>query len=184
MKNKLADILLQYNLATADSLPMILYGLEYFFLLSVNILTPTVLLCIVGGLRSGLFFMFLLAVLRSYAGGYHAGRRLTCFLCSQAIILGVTYLSGIIKLRSPMSLLVCGFCSLCIFLLSPKFSRYKKVTPEQVYRHKIICRFLAVIYLCLAVILFIGKCHSLYFDTFSVLVFQTIALIVPEAAHK
>lgn len=184
MKNKLADILLKYDLATADSLPIILYGLEYFFLLMINTLTPLVLLCIVGGLSSGLFFMAILAVIRTYAGGYHAGRRLTCFIYSQVTILGVTFLSGIIKLRSPLFLLICGVCSLCIFLLSPKFSRYKKVTPEQVYRHKIICRFLAVIYLCLAVILFEVKQYTLYFDTFSALLLQTISLIVPEATHK
>lgn len=184
MKNKLADILLQYDLATADSLPIILYGLEYFFLSFVNTLTPIVLLCIVGGLHSGLFFMFLFAVMRTFSGGYHAGRRLTCFLYSQTTILGVTFLSGIIKLRSPMSLLICGICSLCVFLLSPKFSRYKMVSPEQIYRHRIICRFLAVIYLCLAIILFEGKYYTLYFDTLSTLVFQTIALIIPEATHK
>lgn len=183
MKNKLADILIKYDLATADSLPVILYGLEYSFLLCINILTPVFILGLGGGLRSGMFFMFFFAIMRHYAGGFHAGNRSSCFILSQSMIIGIVWLSSRICIKAPFSLLLCLLFSLLIFIFAPKSSRYKPLSFPQFHKQKICSRSITVFYLSLSVLLFCLKYYSYYFIIMCVLGIQALLLLIPERGH-
>lgn len=80
-----------------------IYGIQQSLLILLNIITTILTGIILGMLWQSIFFMVAYIPLRSYAGGYHAGSKLSCYLLSIVMMVGA--LSGIRLI--PWSSLIC-----------------------------------------------------------------------------
>jgi len=131
--NKAVDKFLEMGIIDSERRVIYEYGLEQGVILILNILTVLVIGIVSGEVLISITFMVVYIPLRTYAGGYHAKKLISCYLISVGIAIGaivlvqrvegITFWTGI-----PFALI--------IYALAPVEAAQKKLNKKQKEHYK------------------------------------------------
>lgn len=86
---KFVDLLVDRKIGKKEDRDIIIYGLMSGIKLLLNIVTTIILGAIFGLILESLIFLIFFSLIRSYTGGYHAERTLSCYIFSSLVIVAV-----------------------------------------------------------------------------------------------
>lgn len=159
--------------------------LNYLFFFGYSLILGTLL----GVPFQSVVFFISIALLRRYAGGYHANTENRCLIISS-----VYFLTGIIlikimnlyadRINFNIILSISVICSLIILSLCPCDSLSKPVAKEKVKRIRIKC--MALIVMMLTAMLFLLRLNKPQFISlfFSAIVIETVLMIAGKIKTK
>lgn len=153
---KIADSLVLSGAVPAEDKALYEFGIRQGILLVINIATAVLIGMIMGMVWQTIVFLIAYTPIRSYAGGYHAGTQLICYLLSipmiLAVLLGVRFIPWNGYVFS--ILIVCA--GIAVFLLAPVEDRNKPLDQLEraVYGKK--ARMISVILIAAAISLWLA----------------------------
>lgn len=140
MKNErdIADLLVQENILAEGQKELVEFGLYHGKLLLVNCCTILIIGGIFGQIPVSVLFLVFFSILRSYAGGYHAGTVLRCFFISMFLISSGLWLIRMGFWSISVCIVMSILSSIVILILSPVDNANKKldVREKQVFRKR------------------------------------------------
>lgn len=121
MANRMASVFISYGESSEEDRDIYVYACEKLLSTIVNIGLGLLASTLLGKAIDGIIFMAGFAILRRYAGGYHARTRFICILAFTAVVAcGMVVLSLMTALQAEYLMLIfasIGFVG--IFLLAP-----------------------------------------------------------------
>lgn len=141
MKNvpaKIADSLIDVGAVPLEDKDLYEYGIRQGIILVINLATVVLIGLLMGMVWQSVAFLLAYNPIRSYAGGYHAGTQLTCYLLSIpmifAVLLGIKLIPWNDYLFSIV--IICAVITVC--LLAPVEDANKPLDPleKKVYGKK------------------------------------------------
>ncbi len=155
--------MIERRMISEEERELYLYGIQ---LLSEKLLglCSILLICILTGrvLQGGVFYISY-SLMRKYAGGYHAGKFITCYLSSCLIVFLCVMLSFLPFAQ--ISSLVLVFVSLpVIFILAPTEHSARPLEECEKIRYRKLTRIVAVCELCVFALLYVFKLYSMCFS--------------------
>lgn len=150
--NRIASFFVEKNIICAEQAPIYAYGVE---LILATILNTVVILSIgifMGRFLETVLFLLTFAVIRSFAGGYHADTHLKCLLILVAVFLVNMLLLSLIPekyiLVVTISVALAGL--LLIFFYAPVDHENKKFDEGEGHKYKIKSRAFALVFTLVA----------------------------------
>lgn len=119
LSKKLTDKLIDLELINDDDKELYYYGFEQGFLLLLNFMTLIIIGIIFNMVWQSIIFITAYSVLRSYAGGYHTGDKLKCYLFSIVMIIIVLWLIRWIPLNEFIYFIITVISSMIILIMAP-----------------------------------------------------------------
>lgn len=156
---KITNRLVQRHIIKQSELSIYRYGLENFFIFSLEMMSVFIISIIIGILWETCIYYLSFIPLRIFAGGYHADTRLKCYLIS---LLAFGIFSFLLKissfnLNSYVILVISTFSVIVIYILSPIVHKNKRISAEQVlYQRKLslyICNIIYIVIICFVFLL-------------------------------
>lgn len=131
---KLAEYLYRNGFLTEEDKGFFVYGISSAVFLIINILTSICLGLYFNRIMTVIVFLLFYAPLRSYAGGYHCKRRISCFVVSNMFILVVLFITLYISVSCYflVGLLLVIMGSLIVFKFAPLGSDNKPLDKEEI----------------------------------------------------
>ena len=77
-------VLERNNIIDEEDAPLYAYGLRSFWMIAITTISILLIGIILNELLFTVGFISLFAVIRKYSGGYHAKRRVVCYILSNA----------------------------------------------------------------------------------------------------
>jgi accessory gene regulator B len=135
------------------------YGLELILSTILTICLIVSVSLLLGLLSESIIFMAFFAVLRMFAGGYHAPTYLNCLFMFTVLCFGTIYVAIFLtdNLYNPVVLILFILCLsiVIIFFLAPVSSESKPLSTEEVKRYQKNSRMIVVSLAIITVIIFV-----------------------------
>ena len=122
-----------------DKAEIIKYGLEIIILKSIFWITALIIGIIMGCFWESIVYLVMFAVLRSYAGGYHAKSRTRCFIQSIITIVVAMIVLKLINIYgdgSEILLILTVVFSVIIIMLAPVDTANKELETDEYIKFK------------------------------------------------
>ena len=116
---KITDSLVHAGAVPIEDRALYEYGIRQGLLLVINIATAVLIGLLLGMLWQTVIFLIAYNSIRSYAGGYHAGTSLTCYLISIPMILTVLFGIKLIPWNGYVVAIVLILAGAVIWFLAP-----------------------------------------------------------------
>ncbi|MCL1884712.1 MAG: accessory gene regulator B family protein [Defluviitaleaceae bacterium] len=96
LANKIASIFVSYGESSEENADIYAYAVEAILALIVNLTVCLIIALIFGRVLEGIVFIFGFAILRRYAGGFHARTHLICIITFACIVFSAMVLISIL----------------------------------------------------------------------------------------
>lgn len=116
---KITASLVQAGVVPSEDKDLYEYGIRQGIILVINLATVVLIGLLMGMVWQSIIFLLAYNPIRSYAGGYHAGTQLTCYLLSIPMILAVLLGIKLIPWNGYLFSIVIIFAGITVFLLAP-----------------------------------------------------------------
>ena len=116
---KIADSLVHAGAVPSEDKALYEYGIRQGILTVINIVTAVLIGLILGMVWQTIVFLIAYTPIRSYAGGYHAGTPLMCYLLSIPMIIAVLFGIRLIPWNGYIFTFVIICAGIAIIMLAP-----------------------------------------------------------------
>ncbi|WOC32666.1 MULTISPECIES: accessory gene regulator ArgB-like protein [Caproicibacterium] len=135
---RIAEKLVKYGAVTQENCETYAYGISLMLNACLHIATTVVIGAAFHMLSECLLFYLGFAVLRRFAGGYHAGSPAKCYLLSclvvAAVLLVVKYIEA--KWTVPVDFVLVFLCGISVLQLAPVEDANKPLDSEEIRHYK------------------------------------------------
>lgn len=189
MSDKLAQKLVNYGVVSADDFEMYQFGIQGLIVKAIHIITYLIIGLLFHQVFEVIIFTFAYVSLRKYAGGYHAGTQVRCYLFSCLLIITAMTLIHLMVNCSfivTITIILLLFSSPLIFLLSPVEDGNKPLDDVETQRYRKISRIILLIEVVITLILLILKLNLIAFVvslSLAALAFMLIAGNIKNRFH-
>lgn len=181
LSDKLAQKLVDHSVVSADDLELYQFGIQGLIVKTVHIITYLIIGLLFHQVFEVILFTFAYVSLREYAGGYHAGTQVRCYLFScLLIIIAMTLTHFMIRdgFNVIIIIMLLLFSSLFIFFLSPVEDKNKPLDDGETHRYKKISRIILLVEVVLTLVFLGLRLNTIAFVvslSLSILAFMLIA---------
>lgn len=175
--------MVERRLISEDERELYCYGIQ---LLSEKLLglCSMLIICILAGrVLQGAVFYLTYSLLRKYAGGYHAGRFITCYLSSCGAVLFCVLLSYA-PFANVASVIMTVISVPFIFALAPVGHPSRPLEKCEKVRYRKLTCIITVCELCIYSVLFVFKAYSLCFCMGYAFFMMGVMLLVQTLCNK
>ncbi len=175
--------MIERRMISEDEKELYLYGIQ---LLSEKLLglCSILLICVfTGRLLQGAVFYMAYSLLRKYAGGYHAGRFITCYI-SSCLTVFICVMLSFLPFAQITSLVLILISSPVVFVLAPAEHSAKPLEECEKHRYRKLTRIIAVCELCLFAVLYAFELYSLCFSMGCAFLLLSALLLLQTAINR
>ncbi len=116
---RIADSLVHVGAVPSEDKALYEYGVRQGILMVINFVTAVLIGLILGMVWQTIVFLIAYIPVRSYAGGYHAGTNLTCYLLSVPLVLTVLLGIKLVPWNGYLCLITLFCAAVIIEILAP-----------------------------------------------------------------
>lgn len=177
---KLAKLLVKNNKTMCEKVDYIRYGIEVMLMSLIGIAGMIVISLVMGDIYSWIPFLISFALLRSFAGGYHAKNAGSCLVISEILFCVALLVSVNIDFKKEVYIFSYILCFVVVLLFSPIESEKKILSNDLKHKNRI--RSLICMLVNLIVILNVKNTtiKELYYMGMLLAVFSMIFAIIIE----
>lgn len=159
ISEKITNILLDKKYIEQSMYEIYKYGIMMLFEIMLSFITSIIISCAMGMFIEGIIFLAVFIPIRSYLGGLHMKRYISCFLCSAITMAIILLLVKYLEPQPVVSVVILSTCEILIMLLATKERLLNKDENEY---FTIIC-FISLISETIGIILFLYGCNRILF---------------------
>lgn len=154
-----ARFLVQYGVINKKDIEIYKYGIEVFFLFTMDLLSIFILSLFIGNFIETICYFLAFMPLRFFSGGYHATTRLRCYIISLVayIIFSIIIAIDFQKITRILMVFITLFSLLVVVLFAPVVHKNHYLTMQEIIICKRISRKIAfseTLVLCIGEIIF------------------------------
>lgn len=129
--DRIVDWLIDIEVVSEEAKEVYLFGLRQGMLYAINAITCIVIAAMTNNYWGVFIYIGAFAVLRAYAGGYHAESVVACYLTSTGIVLTASYLITHYEFDTLLLLMVLMLSTMVILLFSPVEDHHKPLDAKE-----------------------------------------------------
>ncbi len=137
---KIADKMILQDIIPEEDRELYEYGMVQGVILVINWLTAILIGAFFGMFWQPVAFLLLFTAVRVYAGGFHAGTQLQCYIYTSVLQFGVMAAIKFISIPMAVYIILIGIAALCLFLIAPVEAENKPMTAEEHQKYARIAR--------------------------------------------
>lgn len=181
---KITASLVQAGVVPSEDKDLYEYGIRQGIILVINLATVVLIGLLMGMVWQSIIFLLAYNPIRSYAGGYHAGTQLTCYLLSIPMILAVLLGIKLIPWNGYLFSIVIICAGITVFLLAPVEDANKPLDQleKKVYGKK--ARMSLAILIVAAIALWSARADQIALSIVMALGVITVMLILGAIKNK
>lgn len=174
----ITDSLVNSGVVPSEDRDLYEYGIRQGVIMIINLVTVILVGVMFGMVIQCVAFMVAYIPLRSYAGGYHAGTQLTCYLLSIPFMIIMLIGIRVIPWNGYICVAVLLFAGIVLFKLTPVEDLNKPLRPIEitVYRKKSLI--IATVLSCIAILLWFAGIKQIAVSIIMALFMIAVMLIL------
>ncbi len=184
ISKKIADSLVQNDVVKSEEVELYEYGVRQGIVLVINIMTAVLIGLILGMVLQSIVFLLAYMPIRSYAGGYHAGSQLTCYLFSipfmLAALIGIKMVPWNIFLC--IAALACAGLIIAIFAPVEDSNKPLDQVEQTVYKRK--TYFILAVLISAAILFWMISLTQISLSIIMAIVMAAVMLILGVLKNK
>lgn len=173
MKNSISiyisNLLVEQSIIKKEDADVCRYGIEFFIVSVLEILSILILSLFLGNFSETLFYFIAFIPLRLYAGGYHADSKLKCYIILIAVYVAFTVLLKIIPTSCYTYIELFSIILTVIMILkfAPIVSSKKNINEKETAFYRKVCIWIMFIELAVLIIGILNIPENKYICSFS-----------------
>lgn len=160
------------------------YGFQITMELGIFVFFCVLLSVITGMIKEGILFFIIFAPLRSYAGGLHLEKYVSCLVLSCLTFGGILLLVKYIELPAVLSLILLFVLELAVYLLYPVENINRKVDEEENVYFKKKLRIFLVADMLIAIVCLIAGSGSMLFLITATFLMITVTMSIGKYKYN
>lgn len=137
---KITDKMILNDVILQEDRELYEYGMVQGVILIINWLTAILIGVCFGMFWQPVVFLFLFTVVRIYAGGFHAGTQLQCYIYTSALQFVVMAAIKYLSISVLAYIILVGIAAVCLFFIAPVEAENKPMTAEEHQKYGRIAR--------------------------------------------